>query len=359
MGKKIRNIFFAFLYIFVLGGALFFIRSQILLQEEAEKQALRTPTATSFVSLKIAAAPSPGLELLEEEPDDLDIDYFDEIDESMVAEDVIEETASIDDRVINILLMGEDTRSYETSSGRSDTMLLFSFNRDTGRVDMISLLRDIYIYIPGRDTWNRINTAFRYGGIGLAINTVNENFDLDISYYMEVDFEGIVSIVDIMGGIELELSRAEAEYINRFTGRNELHGGNEHLDGEQVLAHCRNRSTGDGDWGRTRRQRMVLFAMMNKAHDMDAKAVIAMATKLFKYVDTNLRFKDIVALGLEAIQLPSLDIQSGTLPFEDAWQYAKVDGKSVIKIDLEKNRELLHERLYPESGQKDAPSSAQ
>ena len=94
--------------------------------------------------------------------------------------------------------------------------MILSYNRKLRTAKLVSLLRDTWIYIPDRDTWNRINTAYFFGGVGLAINTVNSNFGMDIQYYVKVDFESLKEIVDTVGGIDVYLTEREVEYIRRY-----------------------------------------------------------------------------------------------------------------------------------------------
>ena len=106
-----------------------------------------------------------------------------------------------------------DARSYETAS-RSDAMILASYNKQTHSVKLVSFLRDSWVHLPEYG-WSRINTATAYGGVGLLVNTLNENFDLDIQHYVQIRFEGFREVIDILGGIDVELTQSEINYINR------------------------------------------------------------------------------------------------------------------------------------------------
>lgn len=112
-------------------------------------------------------------------------------------------------------------------------MMILSYNRKLRTAKLVSLLRDTWIYIPNRDTWNRINTAYFFGGVGLAINTVNSNFGMDIQYYVKVDFESLKEIVDTVGGIDVYLTEREVEYINNSAENDVLpvKEGWQHLNG--------------------------------------------------------------------------------------------------------------------------------
>jgi LCP family protein required for cell wall assembly len=323
-----------------------YIRLSSIKSDDVEVTIKPTPIA------HVTPAPAPSLEPVQGVPDDIDVDVDDNIDPAQVEMDPIYSLDNIDEKVINILFIGEDTRPGEAGAGRSDTMMLLSYDCETNEAKLISFLRDTYVYIPGRDTWNRINTAYRFGGIGLAINTINENFDLDIQYYVSTDFSNLQKIVDTLGGLELSITKKEAAFINVYTQSSSLPevDGTYLLDGEQVLAHCRNRKTGDGDWGRTNRQRQVMLAFFNRAkkeRNVDTLAVLA--NSLLQYVHTNMDPNLLIQLCVDAVLSDQFSLKSGAVPFEDTWKYARVNGASVIQINIEENKVLLNAFLYGEN----------
>lgn len=290
--------------------------------------------------------PEPSLEPVES-PDDLDVDYDDPLDGG-VYEESIYKVDTIDEDIINILVLGEDTREGE-SGGRSDTMMVFSYNKKTGSAKLVSVLRDTYVPIAGRGTWNRVNTAFRFGGVGMAINTINQNFGLDIQYYISTDFQNMQEMVDMLGGLELTLTKEEAAYINKTTKTSDLpeEDGTYTLNGAQVLTHSRNRKMGDGDWGRTRRQRDVMLAFFNRAkQEKDVASLLSLINGLTEHVKTNMTLGMMLDLGKTAVFSSNFTLQGGHIPFDKTWNYARVNGASVIKADLDKNKELVLEFLY-------------
>ena len=177
--------------------------------------------------------------------------------------------------VTNILLIGNDSRE-NGEDGRSDAMILLSISNKTKKIYMTSLLRDMYVEIPGHKD-NRLNAAYSYGGAELLMETIEQNFDIHISRYVLVNFEAFANLVDAVGGVDLELTGKEVEYVNGYLveynillGRPEgtdyfddLSGGMVHLNGPQALAYCRNRYIGT-DFGRTERQRKVLTEVIHK-----------------------------------------------------------------------------------------------
>ena len=280
-------------------------------------------------------------------PSDIGEDYYYEVEDPN--DEAIYKQIPIDEDVFNILMVGSDVRPDE-GTGRSDSMMLISYNRENHDMKIISFMRDTWVAIPNRE-WNRINAAYAFGGIGLAVNTVNENFDLDIQNYAIVEFEGLKYIVDSLDGIELTLDLEEIRKINESNPKDPipLKAGRHKVNGAQALTHARNRKTGDGDFGRTRRQRDVMMSILSKMKSsLNPIKLTGFVTETLKYVDTNISPDTIFTLGLEILGAGTQKVTQARIPFDDTWSYADKNGRSVITIDLEKNRELLHDFLYEE-----------
>lgn len=262
-----------------------------------------------------------------------------------------------EDGVINILLIGSDSRTGD-ADGRSDAMILLSVSSKTNKIYMTSLLRDMYVEIPGHDG-NRLNAAYSYGGPELLMETVEENLDITVNRYMVVNFEAFASLVDAVGGVDLELTAAEIELVNGYLNEyNELTGqefgtnymdttqeGMVHLNGPQALAYTRNRYIGT-DFGRTERQRKVLAAVfegMPKALVTNPGELI---NGLFPNLTTNLTQWECYRLSLMAPAIVTYDLEQGSIPVEGTYQDASIRGMAVLEVDFEANKEYLHERLF-------------
>ena len=228
----------------VLGRLLTVQSAQIPI---VEKSAAAQPLDTGLPS----ATPTdedPALEVITKVPDDIHEDV--QISAPAPSEAPIYRQVPISESTINILLLGSDTRPND-NIGRSDTMMLLSYNRGKNKVSLVSFMRDSWVQIEGHG-WNRINAAYAFGGVGLSINAVNENFNLDIQNYVTIGFEDFIQSVDEIGGIELRLSQEEANYINGLDAPPALHEGVNTLNGAQTLIHARNRHIGNGDFDRVR-----------------------------------------------------------------------------------------------------------
>jgi len=251
--------------------------------------------------------------------------------------------------IINILLLGRDARNAKVEYGRTDTMIILSYNQKTKEVKMVSLLRDMLVPIEGHD-YNRINTAYAFGGIGLCINTINTIFQLDIQDYVTIDFEGLKSVIDSIGGIDLELT-ADEVYMYREEGLMDKNAkaGVHHLNGAFALRHARNRALGS-DFERTRRQRDILMAVFDKVtSSLTLSEVTNLVSSTLKMVNTNLSAKTLVSLATDVMKnKDKITIDTGRVPYNGTYQGILYKKMAVIQIDFAENIRLLHEFLYGE-----------
>lgn len=291
----------------------------------------------------------PDIDKMEE--DMVSQEEIKEVVEEFVKEDVIYKEEQKKDEVYNILLAGVDTRGNSFYS-RSDSMILLSYNKTDHVVKMVSFMRDSYVYLPERG-WGRINSATAYGGIGLLVNTINENFDLDIQNYVQIRFNDFKKVIDILGGVDIELTQSEINYINNKLHTDDNDWKNDvkaqpglvHLNGVQTLWHCRNRSIGEGDFSRTDRQRDVLTIIMNKAMNMSASQLISLIYELKDHVDMNVPIELIIEIAEDALVSKNLIIESYRVPFDGMYKFANKNGASVLEIDIEAITEELHNIL--------------
>jgi len=187
--------------------------------------------------------------------------------------------------IFNILLIGTDNREIN-GRGRSDSMIICSINKDTKEIYLTSILRDCYLSIPGYGN-NRINASYAYGGTQLLIDTIKENFKINIDRYVKVDFFSFMKIVDCIGGIDIELSSDEIKVLNDYLWDKQAGdkittgAGIYHLNGNQTLAYSRNRYTGHSDFARTNRQRKVLMAIKDKTKDLSIIELNSLFNELY------------------------------------------------------------------------------
>ncbi len=262
--------------------------------------------------------------------------------------------------VVNILLIGNDSRE-NGDDGRSDAMILLSVSSKTKTIYMTSLLRDMYVEIPGHDN-NRLNAAYSFGGAELLMETIEKNFDISVNRYVLVNFEAFAGLVDAVGGIELELTSEEIEYVNGYlveynmlTGRPQgtdnmdtSLSGLVHLNGPQALAYSRNRYLGT-DFGRTERQRKVLAAVIKKLPSALLTNAGNLMDGLLPNLTTNLTRNECFRLSLMAGKLLTYEIASDNIPQTGTYKSVIIRKMDVLEVDFEANIEYLKKKLYGES----------
>jgi len=253
--------------------------------------------------------------------------------------------------VINILLVGQDRRENEGNSPqRTDAMILCTVNKKTGTLTMTSFMRDIWVYIP--DYYNqRLNMPYKLGGFPLLNKTLEYNFGVSADYNVEIDFSGFMEAIDTIGGVEIELTSAEAKYLNKRGNWDieenqhwKLKEGVNLLTGSQALAYSRIRQIGT-DFGRTNRQRTVLTALIEKVKTLGATELFDLARKLMPLIYTDMTNNQILSLIMEMLPiLSNLEIVSQRIPMDKQYAFEKKGGADVIvlsKENLKVNKELL------------------
>ena len=278
-------------------------------------------------------------------------------DDTLSPEDVIwngADTSVMQDKdIVNLLLIGQDRREGQDRQ-RADSMIMVTLNKKTKQISMTSFMRDLYVQIPGYSD-NRINATYAFGGMDLLDSTLNTNFGVEIAGNVEVDFGEFQTLIDSIGGIDLELTQDEADYI---CGRKRdvtypqqlrtdwnLHEGVNHLTGEQALIHARNRSLGN-DYARTDRQRAVLMAIINKVKQMDAVSIVNFINQVLPLLTTDMTSGEILGYAMEALQMNFDSEHSYRIPAEGTYTGAVIRGMQVLVPDLAANQTYLMDVLY-------------
>lgn len=205
--------------------------------------------------------------------------------------------------VINVLLVGADSRQG-TNSGNTDVMMLISLNKKTKTLKLISFLRDSYLYIEGKNNsyCTKLNAAFSMGGPECLLQTIENNYKIEIDNYVMVNFESFKSIIDAMGGVTVDVQKYEADYNYTKFKISLPYGENVTLNGEQALCFCRIRGCdADGDVSRTRRQRQVIEAIIDRVTNASVSDLNKYIDILLPYVDTGYSKTQIFSLGVQAL----------------------------------------------------------
>lgn len=259
----------------------------------------------------------------------------------------------------HILLLGTDSRTSEQES-RTDTMIIMSINAQTNEVKLTSIMRDVWVEVPGHGG-TKLNAACVYGGPELTVQTINENFGIDIDYYVLLNMQCLAAIVDALGGVRMDISGSEAKAINRlfasdrnahdsntkFAGDSVSAGTQVLLNGKQALAFARIRS-GDDDYVRTERQRRLLVTIARQLQQEDLLTLTSVISSLLQYVETNLNIEEIMAITGVCMNTNLDALAELRLPVDGAFTSGTFNGTWCIKPDFEANTEALQQFIYGE-----------
>lgn len=264
--------------------------------------------------------------------------------DSTVSEVQIAQKEQIEDEVMNVLLVGVDAKDPNEEIGRSDTMMLVSFNKTQNKTTVVSFLRDSLVEIDGHGK-SKLGHTYAYGGVGLTINTINQTYDLDIQNYMTISFSNLVNVIDKMGGVKVPITEEESDYYRR-NGIMRVDAGEVTLNGTQALAHARNRTLGS-DIERSRRQRSVMYGVYKKImEERKPEDILELIKFCMTQVKTNLTVTEIYDLAMEVLTAENLMMQQAAIPQEGMYEAATYEDMDVLEIDVEKNKAYLKGLLY-------------
>lgn len=304
---------------------------------------------------------------------DVDIDFDKEDDTGIVVDQTEYDNASVvadiplrgdENGIHNILLVGVDSRQ-NNFSGLSDTNIILSINNKTKTVKLISILRDTWVSIPGRDKDGdgqddicKFNTAYAYGRHTLQHKAIAQNFRLKIDDYIGVNFKVLPILIDAMGGLDIYLTAKEITQIpakgttisvnNRgfvpMTGEPGVH----HLDGFQSMEYARIRKI-DSDFKRTERQRKVVTLLMEKAKKMSYSQLISIVYKAVSHVDTNMSTDEFLSIAANSLTYATYTIENEYhIPENGMYKYTSISGKGsgLLLTDPKKTVSDLHKYIY-------------
>jgi LCP family protein required for cell wall assembly len=258
-----------------------------------------------------------------------------------------------DDDVKNILLIGQDRREGEERQ-RSDSMILCSINTKTKKIVLTSFMRDLYVQIPGYSN-NRINSVYMFGGMKLLDKVIENNFGIKIDGNVEVDFDGFINALTVVGNLDVALTAEEAWYLNGGNWSDQgtdstgwdLQEGVNALTPDQALAYTRIRYIGNGDWERTERQRRIVTAAFDKMMNTgNVATMLKLAREVMPYFTTDMTSADILSY-IKTIAVNRITHISGErIPVEGYYKAETVDGMDVLIPDLAVNSQLLQSYIY-------------
>ena len=269
----------------------------------------------------------------------------------------------------NIALFGVDSRDENLDSSNSDTTIVASINNDTKEVKLVSIYRDTYLNIgQDKDKYDKANAAYAIGGPVQAMSMLNTNMDLNIKNYVAVDFSALVKVIDLLGGLDVDLSYEEIEHMNNYcVETSEKTGasyepiekpdpkpedeskilGTYHLNGVQATSYCRIRYTSGWDMKRTERQRYIISLMVEKAKKASLSTLNDIMDEVFPMIKTNFTKTDLVQLGMGILSYQLGDTQGfpkSNIMGEDVKDAIGLD--CVVPTTLEANVKQLHAFLF-------------
>jgi len=257
----------------------------------------------------------------------------------------------LSDEVINIAVFGVDSRTDDVS-GRSDAMMIVSIDMKHDKIKAVSLMRDSLVKIEGHGKY-KLNSAYARGGVELAIKTINQNFDMNITDYVSLNFNQLAGIVDALGGVEVEISEAERRNANKYIKemayevgeKPELikESGTVTLYGYQAVAYARIRYVGNADFERTERQREVMQKLMEKALNTNPLRYISLVKSLIPMVETSLSNEEIIKIASNVLLHGKPTFEQGRFPLDGSY---KTNSSYAMVYDLDAASEKLHRFIY-------------
>lgn len=287
---------------------------------------------------------------------------MDELDYNNIEEEEIDINEGLDENAMkgytNIVVFGGDSRSGSVDQGaHSDVIIIVNINNDTKEVRMVSVYRDTFLEIAKENPNNQKLTHAHYiGGAKMAINTLNRNLDLNIKDYVTVNFESVIKAVDLLGGLEITVKKGELKSLNRsIREENKLYGTNVEqisapgtylMNGTQVLAYTRIRSTGQGDITRTGRQREVIGLMVKKVKSAGMSTLNKLIDEVFPMISTSISKSEIISLATGVFNYELTDTVG--FPFSYGAPNLGSKGSILAPADLLNNVTALHKYLFNE-----------
>ena len=279
--------------------------------------------------------------------------------DTMNPEDVVWDNVDMnvmkDKDVKNILLIGQDRRPGQGRQ-RSDSLIICSINKKTGKITLCSLMRDMYVPIPGYSD-NRINAAYVFGGMPLIDQLIEEDFGIHIDGNIEVDFDGFVNAMSVVGPLDIELKDYEVDYMNNSSWSHSsgfdvdswnLHEGVNSLTPDQALVYARTRYVGNSDWERTDRQRTVITAAFNKIKDKDLFELMEIADEILPCLTTDMTDSELLGY-VYTIATSKMEMgESFRFPAEGTYSNQTIRGMMVLVPNLSANATELKKDIYGE-----------
>lgn len=255
-----------------------------------------------------------------------------------------EGNSSVSGNVTNILLIGVDRRD-SSWNGNSDSMILISINNDTKKVILTSIMRDTYVSIPGVKNY-KINHAMAVGGANLLLETVRQNFKVQVDYYACVDFNAFKSVVDVFGTIPVALTQAEIDTFGSQLDKFQREGNVYYLDSNFALSYARNRWIGRWDYERTERQRKIILSLVGCLKNSSLSEINDVANAVLPNISHNIPQTELLKLLMNAVTYLNYDMVSSRIPYDGMYQSMTIEGQGMLVPDWNATINQLYNTIY-------------
>lgn len=247
--------------------------------------------------------------------------------------------------ILNIALFGLD-RNKPGENSRSDSMIILTVDFKNKKIKLSSLMRDMYVNIEGYGK-TKLNHAYSYGGAALALKTINQNLGTNIRDYISADFLTLEKIVDLLGGVNINIKQEEIIELNKMSKDiNITKSGKQSLSGNQAVAYSRIRYTGNGDFERTERQRRVLYEVFKKAKDAEIISLTNLALQILPLVETSMESKLILDMISDYFKAGEMAFEQERFPIDGYYWSDMIDRIYYLKYDTEATKQQVIDYLY-------------
>jgi cell envelope-related function transcriptional attenuator common domain len=267
-----------------------------------------------------------------------------------------------DDSITNILLLGTDSRDIKSDPGNSDSMMVLTVDKKNNKLKITSIMRDSIVNVEGVGQ-RKLTEAHNIGGALLTLKTINQNYNLNIKDYVQVNFVGLSKIIDYIGGVPINLIPEEASFkeyaintyideisgIEKVTPQHVTKPGLQTLNGIQAVSYARIRYIGNNDFQRTERQRTVLSEIFKKLSTTNVADIGGVADTIAPYVQTTLKSDDILSMATYILTHKMTSFEQNRVPYEGMYSDQKVNGEDGLSWNKQATIDKLHQFIFETS----------
>lgn len=348
--KKALLIFFlSLLGLIVVGALVFVLYVNHLLNQITPYDPANDATVSSSEAEQIILDDEENMIIDEEDEESASIPDLPDLDtENTVSGELTPDVVVTNgDHILNILLVGQDRREGQGRQ-RSDSMILVTFNKSKNTITLTSFMRDSHVTIPGYKS-NKLNAAYAFGGMKLLNETLYQNFGVVVDGDVEVDFFKFKDLINKLGGVDINLTKKEATYVNAAVRTHHVEAGMNRLNGDQALAYARLREI-DNDYNRTKRQRTVIESLIQRYKSKSVTEMLSLLEEILPLVVTNMEKGEIVDYLIDfAPMLAGATVNTMQIPAHGTFTGGKARVRPGLaawfqyNIDFNENRRLLNE----------------